>query len=432
MKKKLLSILLVMLMLVSALPVFAVEVEPAFVVDSVAAEAGETVNVTISVKNNPGVASIKLSVAYDDALTLNSITYNANIGGMSQQPQSKASPVTLNWFNGAADSYGDWVFATLSFTVDADAAVGSYPVTVTYKADNVYNIAEENVYFAIENGEIEVSCAHSDTSDVAPIPATCVQNGFTAGVYCNDCQSYISGHEEIPATGVHTDADGKWNHDENGHWCLCACGFTYAAGSHSGGSATCTAKAVCDTCHVEYGTVDFSAHGLTEVRNASKPTCNQAGYTGDTYCLDCGEKISSGTAIPATGQHTGGEATCKDKAVCENCGTAYGALDADNHGETEIKGAVEPGCGNAGYTGDVYCMDCGERVELGSMIGATGEHTDADGNALCDDCGVEMPKTGEPDEENPETDDLSVVWVAMLMICSVLAVACVNKKKFMA
>ena len=628
MKKRLIPILLVVVMLISVFPVHAVETAPTFVVDSVTAEAGETVNVTISVKNNPGIASIKLSVTYDEALTLNSITYNTAIGGMSQQPQSKASPVTLNWFNGAADSTGDWVFATLSFTVNANAAIGDYDVSVTYEADNVYNIAEENVDFAIENGKVEVICGHKNTTNVAEVPPTCAQSGFTAGVYCNDCQSYISGHEVIERTGEHSDADGKWNYDENGHWCQCACGFTYAKGTHTGGSATCSTKAVCDTCHAEYGSVDASAHGQTEVRNASAATCNQDGYTGDICCMDCGEIISSGSVIPATGEHsdadglwdhdedghyhvcacgqifdaeghfggittcqqngiceicggaffdaedvvhlntgiqgavdatcgkdgytgdvycldcghvfptgevipatgkhtggeagcvsqaicqdcgtaygdwdadnhgeteikgtvepdcsnagytgdtycvdcgklvelgsmigatdehtdsdgdelcddcgadlsckhTGGEATCAKQAVCEKCGKPYGALNTDNHGETEIKGAVEPDCGNAGYTGDTYCVDCGERMELGSMIGATNDHIDADDDALCDGCGAEMPQTDKPNEdkpseENPETGDFSMVWISMLMVCSMVAAVWCAKKKSVA
>ena len=40
------------------------------------------------------------------------------------QPQDFDSPVTLNWFNGLADTYGDLVYATLTFTVSGTAAEG--------------------------------------------------------------------------------------------------------------------------------------------------------------------------------------------------------------------------------------------------------------------------------------------------------------------
>lgn len=44
-------------------------------------------------------------------------------------------------------------------------------------------------------------CAHTNTKDVGVVSATCTEAGYTAGVYCNDCETYISGHEEVPATG---------------------------------------------------------------------------------------------------------------------------------------------------------------------------------------------------------------------------------------
>ena len=42
-------------------------------------------------------------------------------------------------------------------------------------------------------------------------------------------------------------------------------------------------------------------HENTEVRNAAEATCTEAGYTGDTYCVDCGELITEGEAIDALG-----------------------------------------------------------------------------------------------------------------------------------
>ena len=50
------------------------------------------------------------------------------------------------------------------------------------------------------------------------------------------------------------------------------------------------------------------AHGETEIRNAKEATCCEDGYTGDTYCFDCGEIIAEGTVIPASG-HAWGEWT---------------------------------------------------------------------------------------------------------------------------
>lgn len=106
--------------------------------------------------------------------------------------------------------------------------------------------------------------------------------------------------------------------------------------------------------------------GNTEIRNKKDATCKEPGYTGDTYCKDCGEKISSGEVTSA--EHKGGKATCTKKAICEFCGEEYGELDPNNHGETELRNAVEATASNEGYTGDKHCKDCGTLVEKGNAI----------------------------------------------------------------
>ena len=175
-----------------------------------------------------------------------------------------------------------------------------------------------------------------------------------------------------------------------------------ATGNHVGGEATCTVKAVCDVCGQKYGKVDDNNHKDTKVINAKDADCGNDGYTGDTFCNDCQKVIATGETIPATGAHVGGTATCKDKAVCDVCGKAYGELDANNHaGETETRDAVEGNCGNDGYTGDVYCLDCDVMIEKGVVIPATGAHVGGDATccakAVCDTCGKEY---GEVDADN--------------------------------
>ena len=131
---------------------------PQIIVESKTASPGDSVDVTIALKNNPGVASMKLKVAFDSLLTLENISYNSSIGGQSQQPQSMTSPVTLNWYNGSADSEGDWTFATLTFKVSEDVAADTTAnVIVTYNADDVYDISETNIDFAVQNGEIIIA-----------------------------------------------------------------------------------------------------------------------------------------------------------------------------------------------------------------------------------------------------------------------------------
>ena len=126
-------------------------------------------------------------------------------------------------------------------------------------------------------------------------------------------------------------------------------------------------------------------------------TCGADGHTGDTWCKDCNTKIAEGEIIPATGKHVdadgewetdgtnhwhtcscgavmdkaaheGGEATCKEQAVCSVCGTKYGNLNADNHKNTEIRDAVAATEEKEGYTGDTWCKDCKTMIAEGTII----------------------------------------------------------------
>ena len=74
---------------------------------------------------------------------------------------------------------------------------------------------------------------------------------------------------------------------------------------------------------VKAGEAPDCQHTNTEVRNASEATCTEAGYTGDTYCVDCGEKIAEGETIAATG-HTWTDATCTAPKTCSVCGVTEG------------------------------------------------------------------------------------------------------------
>ena len=91
------------------------------------------------------------------------------------------------------------------------------------------------------------------------------------------------------------------------------------------------------------------------------------------YTCECGENFN-------VGHHTGGIATCKDKAVCSVCNVAYGSLDPTNHtGKTQVKNKVAVTCDTNGYTGDTWCLDCNTKIATGYVIQALGHHVDADG-----------------------------------------------------
>ena len=249
----------------------------------------------------------------------------------------------------------------------------------------------------IEYGDVDAT-NHKHTEVRGAKDATCCEKGYTGDTYCTDCNALISSGAEIPATGNHTDVDGKWESDGENHWHTCYFGTKFDVTAHTGGEATCVNKAICEVCKIEYGDVDATNHKNTEIRGATDPTCCEAGYTGDKWCTDCNTKIESGSEISSTGNHTdvdgkwesdgtnhwhtcyfgtkfditahnGGEATCKSPAECSECGHSYGPLDANNHkGTTYLKNQKEATCFEEGYTGDIYCSDCNEKIADGQSI----------------------------------------------------------------
>ena len=145
------------------------------------------------------------------------------------------------------------------------------------------------------------------------------------------------------------------------------------------------------------------AHENTELRNAKEATCTKPGYTGDTYCTDCGEKTGTGTAIPAKG-HTevtdpAVEPTCttpgktegKHCSVCHEILVAQEEVPAKGHSWDEGKVTTAPTCENAGvktYT----CTVCNETKT--EAIDATG-HTSVEVSekpATCTEAGHKAGK----------------------------------------
>ena len=250
----------------------------------------------------------------------------------------------------------------------------------------------------IEYGDVDAT-NHKHTEVRGAKDATCCEKGDTGDTYCTDCNALISSGAEIPATGNHTDVDGKWESDGENHWHTCYFGTKFDVTAHTGGEATCKSPAECSECGHSYGPLDANNHkGTTYLKNQKEATCFEEGYTGDIYCSDCNEKIADGQSIaknahnPASvwttnehdhwkecqtvgcgnvidkAAHSGGEATCVSKAVCEVCKAQYGDVDATNHKHTEIRDAKPATEQEKGYTGDTWCIDCNKKITTGSEI----------------------------------------------------------------
>ena len=155
-----------------------------------------------------------------------------------------------------------------------------------------------------------------------------------------------------------------------------------------------------DTIHYVSGVwgVTTCAHANTEVRNAKDATCTKDGYTGDTYCKDCGEKIGTGTAIPAKGHTevideavaatctTPGKTEGKHCSVCNEVLVAQEEIPAKGHSWDKGVITTSPTCSDAGvktYT----CTVCSETKT--EVLDATGHTpvTIAEQPATCTEAG---------------------------------------------
>ena len=144
------------------------------------------------------------------------------------------------------------------------------------------------------------------------------------------------------------------------------------------------------------------AHANTEVRNAKDATCTEPGYTGDTYCKNCGEKIGTGTAIPAKGHTevideavaatctTPGKTEGKHCSVCNEVLVAQKEIPAKGHTEV-VDEAVAATCTTPGKTEGKHCSVCNEVLVAQEEIPAKG-HTEVIDEAVAATC-TESGKT---------------------------------------
>ena len=249
---------------------------------------------------------------------------------------------------------------------------------------------------------------HTAVTDAAVAPS-CTEPGLTEGSHCSVCDEVIKAQETVPATG-HDFENGickNCNMDEamtiqskhpydnscDETWTIHRDGATridvtftdetytesgydyiyiydgndklvgkYSGSELSGKTITVNSDIVkirltSDSDSTEYGfalakieafDVIPCDHSNTEIRNTKSANCITDGYTGDTYCKNCGEKISSGEVIPATG-HT--EVT--DKAVAATCT-------------------------KTGLTEGKHCSVCNAVIKAQETVPATGKHSFGD------------------------------------------------------
>ncbi len=301
---------------------------------------------------------------------------------------------------------------------------------------------------------------------IPAVAATCTEKGKTAYEKCVNCDTLLTEPKDVPATGH------QW-----GEWQLVKAATCLEDGSrvryctvegceaHSAvvdeaaqtkvltklghdmtkveaKEAACEVAGnpeyfVCSRCEGKYyknvaGTEEYTADEIVipalehDWTNPifTIPTCTEKGYTTAT-CSRCGATYDY-DFLEAYG-HTGGTATCTEKAKCVVCGLYYGGyadhnyvtetVEAANCQERDVTTKYCTVCGRVASTtqGDygahhyvydenhitvvkegtcteaaeyeVACEVCGESMHV---VGTATGHVDADDDGVCDECGTDL------------------------------------------
>ena len=241
------------------------------------------------------------------------------------------------------------------------------------------------------------SNAHDFGAWKAEVPATCVATGTKGHKDCNRCnRNYDESGNEITDLTIHTNDNHDWNawvsNGDGTHTRTCKRDSSHKEnGTCSGGTATCTTKAVCDFCRTTYGNTaphnttqygghDSSGHWDTCSTcdnkfnfEAHTPDREKADETNPVKCTKCGFEItpaghyehtadsewhnsadgkyhyhicthSGCSEILDKANHSGGTATCEDKAVCSVCGAEYGDKLGHDYGEVKYTWTSDNTC----------------------------------------------------------------------------------------
>lgn len=158
----------------------------------------------------------------------------------------------------------------------------------------------------------------ANSGDLPIITLGTVTSGANIGIWAG---------ESVFSTASETDYSGYFSSDEAGYHVEYNAEKKLelksgAAHTHTGGTATCTNLAVCETCGREYGELN---------------PANHSGTLGDWQTSDTEHwQVYSCCKVEANrAAHSGGTADCQHKAVCTTCGGKYGDVDPTNHTGTQ-------------------------------------------------------------------------------------------------
>ncbi len=233
-------------------------------------------------------------------------------------------------------------------------------------------------------------CADTDKNHICDICGNIISNHEDANQdhVCDLCGKVISNHEDANKDHV-CDFCGKIisNHEDANKDHVCDY-CEKIISNHEDADK----DHICDLCGKTISNhEDADNNHICDY--CGKVISNHEDADKDHVCDYCGKVITN---------HIGSNKTCRDKAVCEACGKAYGEPDPKNHTDLKhfpAKAATEDAEGNIEYW---YCSGCGKY------------YSDKDGTkeiTKADTVTAKLPKS-------PQTGDISnlMLWIALLFV----------------
>ena len=286
--QRLLSILMALALFVNIFAIMASAADAMTVqVSSVSAAPGENVQVQITLRDNPGISSLKLKVSYGEVLTLKNVEFDSAFGAYVTAPQPYLNPQTLNLISPLADIHVNGTLATLTFEVSEDAEEGSVaPVSLEFNPDDVFNTDYDAVDTTVINGSVKI---------LTGIPGDVDGNKKVNNKDAITLFRYVAGWGNIVL-----------------HYGV-TCSHTLIA--HDGKEATCTQNGAlayweCSKCGKLYNSenatteitaedIVIAAFGHMVVTDAAVPATETAtGLTEGSHCSVCGQVLVAQEEIP--------------------------------------------------------------------------------------------------------------------------------------
>ena len=402
MKKKIAFIILFAVLISSLLFVtINANDSPTISVGNVAGAPGAYVEVPVTLQNNPGICAFALTVEYNkELLTLNEVRINSALGGMFNYGERAV-------WGGMNDSTFSGEILTLCFTVSESAPLEDIEISISYKEGDICNYNEDNVTFKLVSGGIKMACQHENTSIIPEIPATCTEDGYTEGVYCNGCNAYISGHQIIAMHG-HAFTNYSSNKDATctvdgtkSAFCDYGCGEINtvtdegSATGHTESSWTVTREPTCTetgsrqkTCTVcstvlEKEKIDAHGHSYTNYKSNGDATCELDGTKTALCDYGCGRSDTVSDVGSAKGHVSSdwiiiSNATCTDdgarKRVCTVCDALLveQTLYSYGHSYTTYTSNGDATCTEDGTKTAICDNGCGKTHTVTDFGSATG------------------------------------------------------------